>query len=248
MAPEQNGDYKGYFDSYWSLDEGHVKYSNTDQHELYCQGHFIEAAVAHYRYQMHQFAGNEDKRLLDVAINSADHIVKTFGTGVGQRKQIPGHEEIELALMKLAKLCQELDSPYKEKADSYINEAKFFLEVRGDHTNRTVDDTDPAVDYKRAQYYQDHALVKDQMEGVGHAVRAQYLYTGMAELASIDPEFATRYDGALKALWDNVTHKKQYITGGIGDQSNSNEGFAGEYYLPNYTSYCETCAGVANML
>ncbi|MDO5328947.1 MAG: glycoside hydrolase family 127 protein [Coriobacteriia bacterium] len=248
-APEKEDGtnrYKGYFDTYWSIytnDQGeeYQKYSNVDNHELYCQGHFMEAAVAHYRYTSHE--GTPDTRLLNVAINSADHIVKTFGTDQGQRKQIPGHQEIELALMKLAKLCQEIGGEYSVKAQGYINKAAYFLEERGNYEGRTADLTPD-----RRIYYQDHLPVANQTEAFGHAVRAQYMYTGMAELASIDPNYATKYDNALKALWDNVTHKKQYITGGIGDKSNSNEGFAGNYFLPNYTSYCETCAGVANML
>lgn len=245
-APDQSdapNQYAGYFDTYWSLDPNYTKYSNTDRHELYCQGHFIEAAVAHYRYSKN-IQIEPDTRLLDVAINSADHISKTFGTDASQRKQIPGHEEIELSLLKLAKLCQEIGGKYGANADKYIKTAAFFLGVRGDYEGRTVDDTKGS----KREYYQDHAKVEDQRKAVGHAVRAQYLYTGMCDLASIDSQYAAKYDQALKALWDDVTNKKQYVTGGIGDQRHSNEGFDDEYYLPNYGSYCETCAGVANMM
>lgn len=243
-APELGEDnpYKGYFDTVYSLSPGYTKYSNVDNHELYCQGHFIEAAVAHYRYSKHREAKPDD-RLLKVAINSANHIAATFGNGEGKLKQIPGHEEIELALIKLAKLCREIGGDYEKYVDTYINTAEFFLQVRGDYEGRTADIPDD-----KRQYYQDHLPVSQQMDAVGHAVRAQYLYTGMCELATERSEYEEIYDKALTSLWDSVTNKKQYITGGIGDESNNNEGFAGDYFLPNYQSYCETCAGVANML
>ena len=98
------------------------------------------------------------------------------------------------------------------------------------------------------EYDQDHKPVSEQTEAVGHAVRAQYLYTGMCELATVDQRYAAKYDNALRSLWDDLTNKKQYLTGGVGDSSGHNEGFSEAYFLPNYMSYCETCAGVANML
>lgn len=248
-APEQfdsKNHYKGYFDSYWSLfrdgdNKEYEKYSNIDNHELYCQGHFIEAAVAHYRYSKNH-DNVPDTRLLNVAINSADHIVKTFGLGEGQRKQIPGHQEIELALMKLAKLCYEIGGDYGSKAQAYMDQAAFFLDTRGDHTNRPVD-----LPEDKWPYYQDHALVENQDEAVGHCVRAQYMYTAMCELASANEAYAARYNSALNKLWEDVEHEKQYVTGGVGEKNHS-EGFADKYFLPNYTSYCETCAGIANMM
>lgn len=165
---------------------------------MYCQGHFIEAAVAHYRYQLHKNPGSPDDRLLKVALNSADHLVKTFGPADNQRHQIPGHEEIELALIKLAKLYEEINPTDPDhKAQGYINTAAYFLEMRGhDWDKRTAD----KIILGKREYDQDHARVSEQMEAVGHAVRAQYLYTGMCELASIDPTYASKYDTALQTI------------------------------------------------
>lgn len=194
--------YPGYFDTFYSLtptiaedpDHGYDKYTNVDNHELYCQGHFMEAAVAHYRYTKHA-TGTGDTRLLDVAVKSANHIVNTFGDGVNQRRQIPGHQEIELALMKLAKLCKEIGGEYEDNADAYIDKAAYFLELRGNTEGRTADIRDD-----QRQYYQDFAPVSQQTVALGHAVRAQYMYTGMCELASIKPEFAAKYNNALTTL------------------------------------------------
>lgn len=199
LAPEPEGNqYSGYLDTYWELDPDYERYSNPDNHELYCQGHFIEAAVAHYRYQLHKNPGSPDDRLLKVALNSADHLVKTFGPADNQRHQIPGHEEIELALIKLAKLYEEINpTDPDQKAQGYINTAAYFLEMRGhDWDKRTAD----KIILGKREYDQDHARVSEQMEAVGHAVRAQYLYTGMCELASIDPTYASKYDTALQAI------------------------------------------------
>ena len=178
-------------DSYYSLDPTYNKYSTPDNHELYCQGHFIEAAVAHYRYTMHQ--GKPDPVLLNVAINCANHICDTFGPN--KRKQLTWHQELEIALPKLAKLCQEIGDPYNARAQEYIDKAAFFLGIRGDYANRTVDDAEDM----RA-YVQDHSKVEDQMEPVGHAVRAQYMYTGMSELAAFDSSYYQKYDKALTSL------------------------------------------------
>lgn len=225
----------GYFDTYYTLNTGEAKFSDVNKHELYCMGHFMEAAIAHY-----ECSGGTDTRLLDVAVKCADYLAGVFGNGEGQRKQIAGHQEIELALLKLARCMTELDASYAVKAHKYANLATFFLEVRGDFNNRTV-----PSGYN--EYWQDHAKVEEQMSAVGHAVRAQYMYTAMAELASIDTEYRDKYDKALTALWKDVTYTKQYVTGGVG-QTAANEGFLASYELPNATSYCETCAGIANMM
>lgn len=147
--------YPGYFDTFWELTPDYIKYSDPDNHELYCQGHFIEAAVAHYRYQMHKNPSKPDTTLLDIAIGSANHIVNTFGydTDSGKRLQIPGHEEIELALIKLATLCKEIGGKYEENAQNYIDQAAFFIDARGhDYDKRTADKT---ILGKR-EYDQDH--------------------------------------------------------------------------------------------
>lgn len=140
---------------------------------------------------MHQ--GKPDPVLLNVAINCANHICDTFGPD--KRKQITGHQELELALPKLAKLCQEIGEPYNARAKEYIDKAAFFLSVRGDYANRSTDDV---ADMR--SHFQDHAKVEDQMEPVGHAVRAQYMYTGMSELAALDSNYYQKYDKALTSL------------------------------------------------
>ena len=140
---------------------------------------------------MHQ--GKPDPVLLNVAINCANHICDTFGPN--KRKQITGHQELELALPKLAKLCNEIGEPYNARAQEYIDTAAFFLSVRGDYANRTKDD-----DADMRAYFQDHAKVEDQMEPVGHAVRAQYMYTGMCDLAALNPTYYQKYDKALSSL------------------------------------------------
>lgn len=218
----------GYFDTYYILQPALVKFSDVDKHELYCMGHFIEAAIAHY----HCTEG-KDRRLFDMALRVADYLDRTFG--VGKRKQIPGHQEIELALLRLAEVVD------GERAERYRALAAFFLSVRGDDTDRSAGGRLPK------HYWQDHLPVHAQREAIGHAVRAQYMYTAMAELALCDESYRALYHDALTAIWQDVTEGKQYVTGGVG-QSRENEGFDRAYYLPNDKAYCETCAGIANML
>jgi len=180
-------------------------------HELYNLGHLYEAAVAYY-----QATGK--RTLLDVAIKSADLIDKEFGWG--KIEKYPGHQEIEIGLVKL----------YRVTGDKkYLDLAKFFLDVRGP---------------EGWEYNQAHKKVVDQHEAVGHAVRALYLYSAMADIAALTGD--TAYFSAISAIWENVVNKKMYITGGIG-QSGSNEGFGPDYELPNLSAYCETCASIANV-
>jgi uncharacterized protein len=192
---------------------GEQRWLKTDQHshELYNLGHLYEAAVAH-----HLATGK--RSLLDVALKSADLVNKTFGWG--KLEKAPGHQEIEIGLVKLFKLTGE---------QRYLDLAKFFLDVRG---------------YGDA-YMQNHKNVKDQTEVVGHAVRACYMYSGMADVASLTGDEG--YVRALNSLWDEVIGGKVYVTGGIGS-AGSNEGFTEAYDLPNYNAYCETCASIAFVL
>lgn len=171
-----------------------------------------------------------------MAVKNADLVVSLFGEG--KWKQVPGHQEIELALVKLAGLCEEIGGEYAVKADSYVELAQFFLDTRGDYEGRHGTNHNSAYD-------QDHLPVAEQTEAVGHAVRAQYMYTGMADVAL--KTGTTEYDAALHALWDDVTHKKSYVTGGVGAVA-GNEGFGDAYFLPNDSAYCETCANIANMM
>lgn len=223
----------GYFDTYFTLGAcGEVpKWYDFDRHELFVAGHFYEAAAAHYRA-----TGKSDPRLLNMAVKNADYLTGLFGPG--KWKQVPGHEEIELALIKLAALCREIGGSYAERAERYTALAKFFLETRGDHEGRHGINHDNAYD-------QDHLPVAEQTEAVGHAVRACYLYTAMAEMALLEQSAA--YDRALLSLWDDVEHKKTYVTGGIGSHA-AHEGFGAAYELPNDTAYCETCANIANIM
>ena len=226
----------GYLDTCFTLD-GHQSDRWTDfgLHELYCMGHFIEAAVAHYR-------ATGDDRLLNVATKCADYLTGLFGTGEGQWKQTPGHQEIELALVKLANLCNEIGEKngedYTVKADKYVELAQFFLDVRGDMEGRH--EHSPA-----GSDVQDHLPVVAQYTATGHAVRAQYMYTGMADVAMY--EYSDKYNDVLTSLWEDVTYTKQYVTGGIGN-TKTNEGFADSYELANGEAYCETCACIANAM
>ena len=212
-----------------------------DDHELYCMGHFYEAAVAHYRA-----TGNF--RLLDVAVKNADLVARTFGyDDKTQVQAVPGHQEIELALIKLAEVCLEIGGEYAEKAASYVEVARFFLDQRGhDH-----DGWNDAVDNKNlggAQYCQDDVPVAAQRTAYGHCVRAQYMYTGMADVALmlVAQGEENPYDEALNAIWEDV-RSKQYINGGVGVAYGA-ESFGNAYELPNNMAYCETCAQISNAM
>ncbi|GAI86053.1 unnamed protein product, partial [marine sediment metagenome] len=155
---------------------------------------------------------------LDVAIKNAELLCKVFGPG--KNKTTPGHQEIELGLVKL------YEATGQEK---YLHLAKFFLNKRG-----------PGGD----EYSQTHKKVVDQDEAVGHAVRAGYMYSAMADIAALTGN--RNYIRALDQLWDNVVGKKLYVTGGLGSDP-SIEGFGPDYDLPNMSAYCETCASIANV-
>lgn len=186
-------------------------------HELYNVGHLYEAAVAHHR-------ATGKRTLLDVAIESADLIHRTFGPGPLQRVDVPGHEEIEIGLVKLYRVTDDR---------KYLELAKFFVEMRGRKD-------------KRGQLYgaycQDHKAVIEQTEAVGHAVRAGYLYSAVADLAALAGE--KDYVAALDHIWDDVVSRKLYLTGGVGARRGG-ESFGNAYELPNRTAYNETCAAIA---
>lgn len=188
------------------------------EHELYNVGHLYEAAIAY-----HQATGKD--RLLKTAIKNADLVCKTFN--LKAKRHAPGHEEIELALVKLSA---------HTKHRRYLDQAKFFLDERGSTEGR-------AITY--GEYSQDHLPVLQQDHAVGHSVRAAYLYCGMIDVGKETGD--KRYVEATKRIWDDVIKSKIYLTGGIGS-SGSNEGFAKEYELPNLTGYAETCASIANIL
>jgi len=180
-------------------------------HELYNLGHMYEAAVAHY-----QATGKRD--FLDIAIKSADLVDRDFGWG--KLETYPGHQEIEIGLVKLYRVTGD---------ERYLALAKFFLDVRGPDGE---------------EYSQSHMKVVDQREAVGHSVRAGYMYTGMADVAALTNDEA--YVEAISEIWKDIVHGKMYVTGGIG-ASGGNEGFGDQFYLPNMSAYCETCASIANV-
>lgn len=200
---------------------GPTRWSNLAHgHELYNVGHMYEAAVA-------LFTVTGKRALLDVARKNADLIDKTFGPAPDQLKGVPGHQEIEIGLCKLYRATGET---------RYLNLAKFFIDMRGRSDLRGK---------VFGPYCQDHIPVVQQTEAVGHAVRAGYLYTGMADVAALTGDRALI--AAIDALWENVVSKKMHLTGGIGARR-SGEAFGDNYELPNETAYLETCAAIANAL
>ena len=212
----------GYINTFYTLTGLDKRWTNMDKHEMYCAGHMIEAGVAYY-----QATGK--RKLLDVCIRMTDHMMSQFGPG--KRHWVPGHEEIELALVKLYQTTQE---------QKYLDFAYWLLEERG-HGHGTMGDEgkwDPV-------YYQDIVPVRRLTDISGHAVRCMYLYCGISDGAALKND--TGYIAAIDRLWDDVVHRNMYITGGIGS-SRDNEGFTEDYDLPNLDAYCETCASVGMVL
>ncbi len=184
-------------------------------HEFYNLGHMVEGAVAHY-----QATGK--RNFLDIAIKYADCVCKAIGNGPDQKKLVPGHQIAEMALVRL----------YLVTGDrKYLDQAKFFLDARG-YTNR------------KDAYSQAHKPVLEQDEAVGHAVRATYMYAGMADVAAITGD--SSYIKAVDKIWENIVSKKIYITGGIGAR-HAGEAFGDNYELPNFSAYNETCAAIGNV-
>ena len=212
----------GYINTFYTLTGLDKRWTNMDKHEMYCAGHMIEAGVAYY-----QATGK--RKLLDVCIRMTDHMMSQFGPG--KRHWVPGHEEIELALVKLYQTTQE---------QKYLDFAYWLLEERG-HGPGTMGDEGKW----NPVYYQDIVPVRQLTDISGHAVRCMYLYCGMADVAALKND--TGYIAAMDRLWDDVVHRNMYITGGIGS-SRDNEGFTEDYDLPNLDAYCETCASVGMVL
>lgn len=236
IAKSQQSD--GYLNSYFTLVEPEKKWQNLGMmHELYCAGHLFEAGVAHY-----QATGKQ--KLLDVACRFADLIDNTFGEG--KRDGLPGHQGIELALVKLARVTGE---------KRYMSLAEYFVTKRGHRPivfEKELENPDLPGGLGAYQhhytrdgkyegtYSQAHLPIQEQTECVGHAVRAMYLYAGAADIASETGD--AEITDALDALWQNV-EKRLYITGGVGP-SGHNEGFTQDYELPNFSAYAETCASI----
>jgi DUF1680 family protein len=186
-------------------------------HELYNVGHMYEGAVAHY-----QATGR--RSFLDVAIKNADMLCRVFGPG--KKQGVPGHQEVEIGLVKLYRVTG------KQK---YLEMAKFFLDQRGNADGHKL----------YGAYSQDHKPVAKQSEAHGHAVRACYMYSGMADVAALTCD--VDYIRALERIWENVVSKKMYITGGVGAR-HEGESFGDNYELPNKSAYNETCAAIANAM
>lgn len=227
MAGAQERD--GYLNSHFSLVEPGKRWTNLrDWHELYCAGHLIEAAVAY-------FDATGKRKFLDIMCRYADHIHRLFGRGRGQMRGYPGHQEIELALVKL----------YRSTGRKhYLDMATYFVDERGRKPNYFDKEAKARGDNSHylPSYSQVHKPVREQKEAVGHAVRALYMYSGMADVAAETGDKTLL--SACRRLWKNLTQKRMYITGGVGSSA-ANEGFTADYDLPNESAYAETCAAIA---
>ncbi len=209
----------GYLSTYYTLGDLDKRWSDMSMHEDYNGGHLIEAAVAYYN-------ATGKRKLLDVAIKFADHFDSQFGPG--RKHWVTGHQELELALVKLYTVTQN---------KKYLALAHWLLEERGHKYAKGYTWTD----WKDTAYAQDVVPVRQQKEITGHAVRAMYLYTGAADVAALTGDEG--YVKAMNAVWEDVVYRNMFITGGIGS-SGRNEGFSVDYDLPNEQAYCETCASV----
>lgn len=220
----------GYLDTYYILNGKDKIFTNLrDHHELYCLGHLLEGAVAYY-----QATGKD--RLLRAACRYADFAAGYFGEEEGKCKGYPGHEIAEMGLVRLYEATGE---------EKYLKLGRYFVDERGKRPyyfdREHPDDIRNRPEDMRYEYHQAHLPVREQTEAVGHAVRAVYLYSGMADVARLTGDESLF--AACRALWDNVVNKKLYITGGIGG-THIGEAFSFDYDLPNDTAYAETCAAI----
>jgi DUF1680 family protein len=229
----------GYLNVYFTVVRPGERWTDLrDAHELYCAGHLMEAGVAH-------FQATSKRSLLDVVCRYANHIDTVFGRGTGQKRGYCGHEEVELALVKLYRATGEA---------RYLRLAQYFIDERGrqpyyfDLEAATRGAPGYFENHLRRgrwrsarEYNQAHKPVREQDEVVGHAVRAMYLYSAMTDLAGEMGDESLR--AACRRLWDHLTTRRMYITGGIGSAA-ENEGFTQDYDLPNGTAYAETCAAI----
>lgn len=223
-AQEENG----YLMTYYTLETKEKRWTDMDRHEMYCGGHLIEAAIAYYK-------STGKRKLLDVAIKLVDHYMEMFGPD--KRFWIPGHQEIELALVKLYEVT---------KDERYLTFSKWLIDNRGVGKGFDTSEVGAFRHPKfREAYYQCAVPVTELERVTGHAVRAMYLYMGMADLSNYVDN--TGYIPALDRVWDHIVYKNMYITGAIGS-SKKNEGFTEDYDLPNESAYGETCAGIGFFL
>ena len=223
----------GYLNIYFTVVEPEKRWTNLrDWHELYCAGHLMEAAVAY-------FQATGKRAFLNVMRRYADHIDSVFGREDGKKRGYPGHQEIELGLVKLYRVSGE---------ERYLRLSKYFIDERGrqphyfDIEAKERGEDPKSFWAKTYKYNQSHLPVREQDEIVGHAVRACYQYCGMTDVARESDDETLL--AACKRLWQNVTEKRMYITGGIGPSA-QNEGFTFDYDFPNETAYAETCATIS---
>lgn len=222
----------GYLDTYFIVAHPDKKWTNLrEDHELYCAGHMIEAGVAYYE-------ATGKRKILDVVCKLADHIDSVFGTEPGKKRGYPGHEEIELALVKLYRVTNN---------EKYLKLAQYFVDERGQQPYyfdiEAEQRGDGKLHYQRwgPTYSQSHLPVREQQTAEGHAVRAMYLFSAMADLAKETGDESLL--AACRRLWHNVTRRRMYITGGIGASAWA-ESFSIDYDLPNSRAYTETCAAI----
>ena len=225
----------GYINTYYQCRSPHLRYRELYRsHELYCAGHLIEAAIAYDQ------ATNKNK-LLKIAIKFAENIKRNFGRESEQLQIADGHQEIEIALVKLYEYTSD---------ESYLELAKFFIDIRGENINAFQEEVNRLYEENLSNdkpkinvfYHQAHKKPENQTEAVGHAVRLLYMTIAMAKIVQNDMS-APLYDACL-VLWKNIVKYKMYITGGVGSTVHG-EAFTGKYDLPNDTMYCETCASIA---
>jgi hypothetical protein len=222
----------GYLNAYFTVVEPEKRFTNLrDCHELYCAGHIFEAGVAH-------FYATGKRALLDVCRKYADYIATVFGTGTGQKRGYCGHPEIELALVKLYRATGE---------KRYLDLARYFVDERGREPHYfdaecVARGDDPKKFWaKTYEIGQAHIPLREQSTVTGHAVRATYIYSAMADLAAECGDESLH--AACEKLWQHANNCLMYVTGGLGS-SRHNEGFTFDYDLPNETAYCETCAAI----
>jgi hypothetical protein len=209
----------GYLNTWYTLKGLNDRWTDMSMHEDYNAGHMIEAAVAY-------FDATGKRKFLDVVIKWANYFDSVFGPG--KKDWVTGHQELELALVKLYKTT---------KDNKYLKLAHWLLEERGHKLAKGYTWTE----WKDTGYAQDLVPVRDQKKITGHAVRAMYMYTGAADVAALTADEG--YLKAMRTVWEDVVYRNMYITGGIGS-AGSNEGFSQDYDLPNEQAYCETCASV----
>lgn len=222
----------GYLNSFFTIMRPEGRWTNLrDDHELYCAGHLIEAAVAYYE-------GTGKRNLLDIVCRFVDLIDSVFGPEPGKLKGYPGHQEIELALIRLYHITGD---------EKHLKLAKFFIDQRGQQPHYFVQEWEKRGETGKSwyawplEYQQSHLPVREQTKAVGHSVRAMYMYSAMVDVAreTNDVELMD----VAKGLWRNVVSKQMYITGGVGSQEYG-EGFSTDYDLPSDTAYTETCAAI----